>query len=186
MNTTGTLTEREAPHMADALIRENVAVLQQAQDVLARLDASTYAGTDGLPVASGPGGHIRHCLDFYDSFLRGLAAARVDYNVRERDERTASDPQWAIARIEATILALESLPAPGPAAHLLVRGEGPGGAADVSSWGRSSAVRELQVLLSHTIHHFALIALVLRLQGIEPGEEFGVAPSTLEYWRTAV
>jgi uncharacterized damage-inducible protein DinB len=43
--------------------------------------------------------------------------------------------------------------------------------------------RELQFLASHTLHHYALIAALLRLQGVEPGEEFGVAPGTLEHRR---
>ena len=35
----------------------------------------------------------------------------------------------------------------------------------------------------HTIHHFSLMAILLRFEGIEPGEEFGVAPATLRYWQ---
>jgi hypothetical protein len=53
----------------------------------------------------------------------------------------------------------------------------------VSDWSRSSLLRELQFLLSHTIHHYSLIVLALRVQGFEPGVEFGVAPSTLKHWR---
>ena len=41
--------------------------------------------------------------------------------------------------------------------------------------------RELLFLISHTVHHFALIAFMLRSFGIEPGDKFGVAPSTLRY-----
>lgn len=52
-----------------------------------------------------------------------------------------------------------------------------------SDWSISSLKRELQFLLSHTIHHYSLIALALRLQGFEPGAAFGVAPSTLKNWR---
>jgi hypothetical protein len=45
----------------------------------------------------------------------------------------------------------------------------------------SSISRELQVLSSHTIHHFALIAMTLRMHGVELDAEFGMAPSTLRY-----
>ena len=48
----------------------------------------------------------------------------------------------------------------------------------------SSISRELQVLSSHTIHHFALIAMTLRLHGIEMDPDFGMAPSTLRYLAT--
>jgi len=45
----------------------------------------------------------------------------------------------------------------------------------------STVRRELQYLQSHTIHHFALISMILRLQGLRPADDFGVAPSTLQY-----
>ena len=48
-------------------------------------------------------------------------------------------------------------------------------------WAPSSVARELQFLVSHTVHHYAVIAAMLRPQGIEPGVDFGVAPSTLKY-----
>jgi hypothetical protein len=43
----------------------------------------------------------------------------------------------------------------------------------------SSISRELQVLSSHTVHHFALIAITLRMHGVEIESDFGMAPSTL-------
>ena len=45
----------------------------------------------------------------------------------------------------------------------------------------SSPARELQVLSSHTIHHFALIAMTLTALGVPIDPDFGVAPSTLRY-----
>jgi len=61
---------------------------------------------------------------------------------------------------------------------LLVRMEN----AEVDVHLRSSISRELQALSSHTIHHFALIAVTLRLHGFEVDPEFGMSPSTLQYW----
>jgi hypothetical protein len=46
---------------------------------------------------------------------------------------------------------------------------------------RSTIARELQVLSSHTIHHFALIAVTLQAFGISVPVSFGVARSTLRY-----
>jgi hypothetical protein len=45
----------------------------------------------------------------------------------------------------------------------------------------SSIGRELQALSSHTIHHFALIAITLRLHGFDVDQDFGMSPSTLRY-----
>jgi len=45
----------------------------------------------------------------------------------------------------------------------------------------SSVKRELQFLVSHTLHHYALIALQLKQQDqpVQPG--FGMAPSTVRF-----
>ena len=53
-----------------------------------------------------------------------------------------------------------------------------------TSWQRSTIALELRFLASHTVHHYALIASLARDLGIEPGDQFGVAPATLEYWAT--
>jgi len=67
---------------------------------------------------------------------------------------------------------------------LFVRAEEePEGASSGPSWSLSTVHRELQFLGSHTTHHFALIAVLLRTLGHEPPAEFGVAPSTLRQWR---
>lgn len=161
-------------------IAENTRVLEELRDLVAGLDRDRYAGTGGLPVASGPGGHVRHILDAYDCLLRGVGAGLVDFTARERDERTATDPKFAGERISRTVKALRMLRIPA-SAPLSVRAEDTAG----NAWCASSVGRELQSLLSHTIHHLALVALVLRLRGVETGETIGVAPSTLAYWKKA-
>jgi uncharacterized damage-inducible protein DinB len=52
-------------------------------------------------------------------------------------------------------------------------------------WSVSSTFRELQFLATHTVHHFALVALLLRQRGVEVPVEMGVAPSTLEHWKSS-
>ncbi|MFW5688937.1 MAG: hypothetical protein ACOC1U_05120, partial [Spirochaetota bacterium] len=45
----------------------------------------------------------------------------------------------------------------------------------------STLERELAVLASHTVHHYAIIALLLRVQDVDVPASFGVAPSTLRH-----
>ena len=45
----------------------------------------------------------------------------------------------------------------------------------------SSISRELHVLSSYTVYHFALIAITLRMHGVDLDSDFGMAPSTLRY-----
>ncbi len=49
----------------------------------------------------------------------------------------------------------------------------------------SSLSRELLFLQGHTVHHYALIATILKLGGQCVNSDFGVAPSTLVYENSA-
>jgi hypothetical protein len=166
------------------LVAACVQVLEQGVDLLERVDDRLYTGTGGLPVQSGVGAHFRHCMDFYRSFLAGVSAGRIDYDRRERDALVERDRAFAATRLRILISELQSLSPDDGEAGVLVSLEGEAGASpEPPCWCLSTVAREIQFLLSHTIHHYALVALALRLQGFEPGEEFGVAPSTLKYWR---
>jgi uncharacterized damage-inducible protein DinB len=39
----------------------------------------------------------------------------------------------------------------------------------------------LKFVLEHSIHHFALVGLLMRQMGYDIPREFGVAPSTIAY-----
>ena len=47
----------------------------------------------------------------------------------------------------------------------------------------SSVARELQFLVSHTVHHDALIAAAARHLGVDVDSCYGIAPSTLRFVR---
>ena len=57
------------------------------------------------------------------------------------------------------------------------------GGAEAEQWSHSTVRRELQFLLSHTVHHFALIAVLLERFSIAVPDDFGIAPSTLKHWQ---
>lgn len=159
----------------------NVYLLRQGLNLLGQLDDEQYTRVASGITHAAVGGHLRHCLDFYDAFLRGFTLGKIDYDLRERNELIEKDRSAASAKIGQAIAQLQQLPA-NQDKELLVKLEGEQ-AGNASSWNRSSIPRELQFLLSHTVHHYALIAMLLRLQGFQPASDFGVAPSTLKYWQ---
>ena len=166
------------------LTGECIEALRQGLALVERLDDQLYTGISEEAPRGGVGGHLRHCLDFYQSFLSGLPHRRVNYNARERDPLVERDRAHASAKLQAVIIELEALPAEAADITLLVAPEGSvADTSEESSWCRSTVGRELQFLLSHTIHHYALVALLLRLRGFDASEEFGVNPSTLRHWR---
>lgn len=172
----------EACSMVLGAVRDNVAALGQALELLASLDSERYARRQPACFNSSAGGHLRHVLDHYTSFLRGLATGLIDYEARPRDAQLEKDPAHATRRVEELRRELE-LAAPRVGnRRLRVRSE-TARADEAEPWGDSCALRELEFLLSHTIHHFALIGVICELGGQGVPENFGVAPSTLRYRR---
>jgi hypothetical protein len=162
------------------LVVANLRLLERAEELLARVPAAAHAGGEGVARPTGP--HFRHVLEHYSCFLAGVGARRVDYDSRPREAELEVDPAAARRRVRELIGGLGALDESGFETPLEVRlecGEG----VESDQWSRSTVRRELQFLLSHTVHHYALIGLLLDQQGIDPGPDFGVAPSTLRHWR---
>lgn len=170
---------RPMPNDSARLAAGNLAYLRQALELVRRLGDDDYCGaTPELP-RRGVGAQFRHIFDHYDCFLRGLESGRIDYDQRERHPELESDRARAIEKLESLMHALLALPHADLRRGVQVAldcGEGP-----QRVWSTSTVSRELQFLVSHTVHHFAVIALLLRGHGREPGADFGVAPSTLKY-----
>lgn len=166
------------------LIADNMHLLEQGVALIERLDDQTYTTAHPQLALSGAGSHFRHCMDFYHAFLAGVNAGRINYDDRARNPLIETCRATAAAKLRALIDGLKRLRMDDHqrALQVTLENSGPG---DAPVWSHSSLVRELQALLSHTTHHYAIIAIGLRLQGVEPGREFGVAPSTLEQWRKA-
>jgi hypothetical protein len=59
------------------LIDNCIALLEQIVTLLARIDDQIYTSTNKLSPRGSIGGHLRHCLDFYQSFLRGIDCAEL-------------------------------------------------------------------------------------------------------------
>ncbi|MFL6213931.1 MAG: DinB family protein [Blastocatellia bacterium] len=165
------------------LIEENVHILRQGVALIEQIGDAVYANAKPPMMESGVGGHLRHCIDFYQRFLSSFRTGRINYVLRQRNPMLETSRRLAISEIEAIIERLSQLSPDDLQSNVQVIAEDLTGPLDASAWSRSSVGRELQLLLGHTIHHYAMIALALRLQGVEPSAEFGVAPSTLAYWR---
>ena len=166
----------------DTLVADNIAVLKQGIELASCLGPIFSSVTPGYLQGS-IGAHFRHCIDFYTCFLSSAHSGRINYDLRARNERVESDPELAAFELQAIADALRSFTFADGHTELLVVLEGSTRIGERPCWSRSSIARELQSLSSHTVHHYAFIAIALRLQGIEPASEFGIAPSTLEYWR---
>ena len=162
------------------LIHENVSCLIQGINVITRLDNHVYARNEHTFFKSGVGKHFRHILDFYHCFLDN-DAGRIDYDARGRDAKVERDKETAIQTASQTIDRLKILPDIMPDTRVLLCSRNVQSDDSSVPWTASNPLRELSFLSSHTIHHYAVISILLSIQGFVPPEEFGIAPSTLAY-----
>jgi uncharacterized damage-inducible protein DinB len=165
--------------MITPTLRDNVAALQQGIELLSGLSVQRYTQRTPACFNSTAGGHLRHIIEHYFSFLNGTENGEIDYEARARDPLIENDPAYAIAQLESICDRIESLTAD---QILRVRSEStPVNAPPI--WCASSTLRELEFLLSHTVHHYALIGVICQLAGQTLPKDFGMAPSTLRHLR---
>jgi hypothetical protein len=160
-------------------LQDNIALLRQGTALIERLEGGIYAGL-GDPPGRGIGAHLRHVLDHYQAFLAGFQGDVIDYDARQRGGAVESDRQEGLRRMAEVEGGLERIEAADRDRLVRVRED----AADDSGLEDSSASsvrRELQFLQSHTVHHWAIVSLLLAKRGIAVPENFGLAPSTLRY-----
>jgi len=166
---------------------ESIGFLRQGADLIRTLDDEVFTRTPGPGFRGGVGGQFRHCIDFYECLLRDLERGNaVDYANRAREADLETDRALAAERFERLADRLAAIDPASLDRSVSVRSETP--MPGVPEWCGSTVYRELQFLVSHTVHHYALIVALLGRLGydLEPRfADFGVAPSTLAHWKEA-
>ncbi|MDZ7714993.1 MAG: DinB family protein [Balneolaceae bacterium] len=164
-----------------SLVLINIRFLNQGLELLKKISDEQYVFSDPKLFDSGIGKHIRHILDHYQSLINGWNN-KIDYDARVRNTDVETSTEKAIEKINLIINSLKrySNAKYSIDQEVLIRSNDASNTSD-TPWSTSSIKRELQFMVSHTVHHYALIALILRFQGIKVAPDFGVAPSTLQY-----
>ncbi len=162
-----------------SLLASNLHYLRQGISLLDRLDNDLYSTPVMSFYGSTVGGHLRHCLDHYESFVSGIESGRIDYDARVRDKDIEVNTETARARIEALITQFEGKMNIAGGRTVEVKMDC-GGAEEVN-WQASTYGRELQFLVSHTVHHFAMMSGLCSALSVELAPDFGMAPSTLRH-----
>jgi uncharacterized damage-inducible protein DinB len=128
-------------------------------------------------VSGSIGEHVRHVLDHVSSLVAACPAAVLSYDHRTRGTAVETEPSAAVREMMRLNAALERWPerclAEPIAVAAVMSTDGP----SVTGW--STLARELAFVMSHTIHHQAIVALLLEQQGSDvPDGRFAYAPST--------
>jgi uncharacterized damage-inducible protein DinB len=169
-----------APRRADDRCRRPaVAPLRDLLDALMALviaiPADVYTARP-VNACGAIGGHVRHVLDHIAALVAASPMRTLSYDHRARGTTVEHDPgaaihemmrldaalaRWTDQRLDDSIVVTAMT-----STH-----------ESLSSW--STLARELTFVVAHTVHHQAMIALLLEWQGMPlPSERFGIAPAT--------
>ena len=148
---------------------------------MSSLNAELYTKTQACRYNSTIGGHVRHNLDHFICLEEGVKTGRVDYDARPRNEFLETNPDYAANKMAELVEFLNSLATSNLDLPLKVKMDSNANHDEIQKWSDSSLRRELQFLISHTIHHYALIVTLCSADKVEPPNDFGVAPSTLRF-----
>lgn len=164
--------------MTSAIIDDNLHGIRQALELLDTLDDARLRNPEPACFHSSIGGHLRHNADHYLALIAGWPERKIDYDARQRDVRMETATTVAKAAFTRISAELSELREASLDSALQIRVDtGPG----EPTWTLTSLGRELQFLLSHCIHHYALIATICRLCEHPLPVDFGIAPSTLRH-----
>jgi len=157
--------------------------LHQTERLLHRVDPVHYQTPHAACFGATLGQHVRHCLDHYEQFLDGVGTGYLDYDSRRRNPEIETHPDQALAQVCSLRSRLETVGSSlEPTQPVQVKIDCGGAAPSVQA---STVGRELQFLISHTIHHFAIIGVMCNAMGIPLDPDFGVAPSTIRHRHSA-
>lgn len=166
------------PHAVGPLI----GLLHQLFDLVVSLTDDEYTLKPVGVVESSVGGHVRHNLDHVEALLRGLRSGEVCYDRRDRGTEVERDRVAALAALLRLECELTAFPWPAVPAQLRLSALVAPDLPPVLT--ATTAARELAFVVSHTVHHNALIAVLGKLLGARPPADFGRAPSTIVHDRT--
>jgi hypothetical protein len=151
-------------------------LLQQLRDVITLLPPSVYLARPAARVSGSVGEHVRHCLDHITALAACVEGDELSYDSRRRGTMVETDPLAAVNEIERLFFRLDRLAAIPMDRHVRLSALVDKGLPALIV--QSTVGRELAFVIQHTIHHFALIAVLLEWQGFPVAADFGLAPST--------
>jgi hypothetical protein len=151
-------------------------LLHQMRKMIERLDDINYAMPAPGRTTGGIGGHVRHCLDHVSALLTGVRTGLCPYDRRQRGTDVETSRGAAIDAITDVMLGLRELDGPTLESQVYVETQLDQSGAMVIT--RSSVCREIAFLVSHTIHHNAIVAQMMQARGLQVAPRFGLAPAT--------
>ncbi|WP_040506406.1 DinB family protein [Leptospira wolbachii] len=156
------------------LSAENHQILEQGIHLLKSISNESYTQRQQNMDAS-IGEHFRHILEHYELFWEGIKVGHIDYDNRKRNPELEVNRLFAIesmmgyaSKFNEETFYLEPL--------TISQNYNPKKPVPIVT---SNLTRELMFLVSHTVHHYAIISILVKLDGGVVPNGFGFSPATL-------
>lgn len=151
--------------------------LSQLKYIIDQLTSEEYTKKLTVLNDSTIGQHVRHILEFYICLSEGFGSGMVDYDRRKRNMSTQNDPNYAVIILDDLISTFSVADVKDSSLTNMIEFNG------VTISTDSSVGREMVYLIEHSIHHYAIIGIALRLcfKHIDIPQNFGVAHSTTKH-----
>lgn len=160
-----------------ALLVANIEVLGEGSNLLSLLNAELYCLGCKPAFQSSIGAHFRHLLEHYSCFIEQYPSGQICYDKRCRDENLEKNRDFAIETLTNISNYLSDFASKYNTTSLqnqefFIDDE------VLENRLQTNMTRELMFLHSHTVHHYAIIAAMARMHGVQPRGDFGVAIAT--------
>lgn len=151
-------------------------LLDELDSLLTEVGSDVYCARFVTEVSGSIGEHVRHCLDHVSALLAADSSTTLSYDRRQRGTTVETDPAEAVRQILRLKRGIEAWSTRSLDETIRVTSMiSPSGAA-VTGW--STLARELAFVVSHTIHHQAIIGVLLAIHGHAVPDRFGHSAST--------
>lgn len=152
--------------------------LSELTDLLNQLNTQEYTNPVNHLSNATIGQHTRHIIELFQCLINNYETGTVNYDSRLRNRKIETDIKYAVACIESIMQSINKVDI-----EMLLEQNLEGQTKQI----KTSYLRELFYNLEHCIHHQALIKVALFDNSkILVSENFGVAPSTIQYRNACV
>jgi len=155
------------------------AILNQGVDYIGMISDDQYTEKSKVFPGGTAGKHIRHTLDHFRSSIMTPGGELIDYDHRERGVDVETSRETALTEIAQLRGALGGLSEDelkvDMTAQVMCSGDG-----QCAELGTTRG-REIFFALHHAIHHNAILKAMAGEFGITLGDDFGMAPSTINF-----
>ncbi|MFL0809707.1 MAG: DinB family protein [Agarilytica sp.] len=172
-----------------SIIIGNIEAIDQGVSLLRSLNDAQYTFTDSPYIQSSIGQHFRHIIDMFLAVCRPAMADTVNYDKRRRGDVIERSRAVAIEELQLVkdnlSEYLRDLKSAGRQLETPITLVTEVTIEDTHSASLpSTKIRELVFTSSHAVHHYALISIIAKIQGVKLDKRVGVAPATATFLRS--